>query len=98
MTAADEYLLRLESVHKRYPVRPEAGERAANGRREKTVLHDVDLRVRKGELVTVVGPSGCGKSTMLRLILGSEKPSAGRSTARAATAASSIRSTRSSPT
>ncbi len=65
----NEYLLYLEDVHKRYPVK---------GGGEKTVLDDIDLRVRKGELISVVGPSGCGKSTMLRLILGSEPPSDGR--------------------
>ncbi len=64
-----EFLLQLDSVEKRYPV---------GGGGEKTVLHDIDLRVRPHELVTVVGPSGCGKSTMLRLILGAESPSAGR--------------------
>jgi NitT/TauT family transport system ATP-binding protein len=41
------------------------------------VLNDVSLRVKNGELVTVVGPSGCGKSTMLRLILGSQFPTHG---------------------
>ena len=43
----------------------------------KLVLNDIDLQVRKGEFITLLGPSGCGKSTMLRLILGSEKPSKG---------------------
>ncbi len=66
---ADDYLLVLEDVHKRYPMK---------GGGEKTVLNDVDLRVRKGDFISVVGPSGCGKSTLLRLILGSERPSSGR--------------------
>lgn len=35
-----------------------------------TALTDVDLTVRRGELVTVVGPSGCGKSTLLRIASG----------------------------
>ncbi len=79
MTVSVEYLLRLEDVYKRYPVGREGGASGkASRRREKTVLHDVELRVRKGEFITVVGPSGCGKSTLLRLIVGSERPSAGR--------------------
>lgn len=42
------------------------------------VLNDINLRIREGEFVTIVGPTGCGKSTLLRMILGSEKPSAGK--------------------
>ncbi|MEE8526573.1 MAG: ABC transporter ATP-binding protein [Thermoanaerobaculia bacterium] len=80
MTTAEkpDYLLRLEQVTKRYPVRSDAAAGGRSGKQEITVLDDVDLRVRQGELITLVGPSGCGKSTLLRLILGSEKPTAGR--------------------
>lgn len=70
-TISDDYLLVIEDVYKRYPAR--SGEPAG----EKTVLNDVDLRVRKGEFISVVGPSGCGKSTLLRMVLGSEQPSSG---------------------
>jgi NitT/TauT family transport system ATP-binding protein len=43
----------------------------------RIILNDISLRIRKGEFVTIVGPTGCGKSTMLRMILGSERPSQG---------------------
>jgi NitT/TauT family transport system ATP-binding protein len=42
------------------------------------VLNHIALRVREGEFVSLIGPSGCGKSTILRLILGSQFPTAGR--------------------
>ena len=42
-----------------------------------TVLHDIDLEVRSGELVALLGPSGCGKTTLLRIIAGLEAPDAG---------------------
>jgi NitT/TauT family transport system ATP-binding protein len=40
-------------------------------------LNDVNLRLNRGEFVSVLGPSGCGKSTLLRLIAGLGEPSAG---------------------
>jgi len=40
-------------------------------------IHDVNLKIKSGELLVFVGPSGCGKSTLLRLIAGLEDISAG---------------------
>ena len=34
------------------------------------VLHDINLRIRPCEIVSIIGPSGCGKSTLLRLLAG----------------------------
>ena len=36
------------------------------------VLKDINLDIKKGELIVFVGPSGCGKSTLLRMIAGLE--------------------------
>lgn len=41
------------------------------------VLTDVDLAVRRGELVVIAGQSGCGKSTLLKGAIGLLRPSAG---------------------
>lgn len=58
-----KYVLELFNVYQQY-----------SGR---VILNDISLRIRRGEFVTIVGPTGCGKSTMLRMILGSERPSQG---------------------
>jgi neutral amino acid transport system ATP-binding protein len=34
------------------------------------ILHDVDLLLRKGEIVSIIGPNGAGKSTLLKTIFG----------------------------
>ena len=44
----------------------------------RTVVSDVSLRVRPGQVTCLLGPSGCGKSTTLRLIAGVDRPDAGR--------------------
>mgnify|MGYP000563071075 FL=1 len=44
----------------------------------KRLLHDVDLRIEAGEIVTVIGPNGAGKSTLLKAIIGAIPISAGR--------------------
>ena len=41
------------------------------------VLRDVDLRVEKGEYVSIIGHSGCGKSTLLNIIAGLARASTG---------------------
>ncbi len=52
--AETEVLLKIENVRKAYG--------------ENVVLENLNLEIRKGEVVVVIGPSGCGKSTLLRCI------------------------------
>lgn len=40
-------------------------------------VREVNLSVRRGELISLVGPSGCGKSTLLRMIAGLMSPTGG---------------------
>jgi polar amino acid transport system ATP-binding protein len=52
-------LVKVKHLHKEY------------GR--NVVLKDIDLSVKKGEVVVIIGPSGCGKSTFLRCLNGLEE-------------------------
>ena len=43
----------------------------------KQILDKVDIRLHKGEIVTLIGPNGAGKSTLVRVILGLIKHDSG---------------------
>ena len=66
-------LLRAEGLARRYPAR--GGRRGGS---EITAVEGVDLQLDHGEALGVVGLSGAGKSTLSRLLLGIERPDAGR--------------------
>ncbi|MFH2092766.1 MAG: ABC transporter ATP-binding protein [Pseudomonadota bacterium] len=46
--------------------------------KERNVLKDVTLSIKKGEFASIVGPNGGGKTTLLKLILGLIKPDRGQ--------------------
>ncbi|MDM0046838.1 ATP-binding cassette domain-containing protein [Variovorax dokdonensis] len=48
--------------------------------REQVVHRDLDLTIRRGEVLSLVGGSGTGKTVLLRQILGLEKPARGEVT------------------
>ena len=43
----------------------------------KTVLHDVSIKIEKGETVLITGASGRGKTTLLRIMMGLTLPDSG---------------------
>ncbi|MEZ7004796.1 ABC transporter ATP-binding protein [Streptomyces sp. SCSIO 75703] len=59
--ADDESWIELSGLHKVYRPRKSAPTHA---------LCDINLKVRRGEFVSVVGPSGCGKTTLLKILAG----------------------------
>ncbi|MED4582375.1 ABC transporter ATP-binding protein [Brevibacillus choshinensis] len=52
-----------------------AGVRFSYG--DQPILHDFDLRIGKGEFISLIGPSGIGKSTLFQLVAGLLQPQAG---------------------
>lgn len=49
-------IIEFENISKRYG--------------NKIILKDINLKINKGEFITVIGSSGCGKTTFLKLING----------------------------
>ena len=43
----------------------------------RRVLHDIDLDILPGEIVSLIGPNGAGKSSLLRVLMGIYAPTAG---------------------
>ena len=63
-TAADDDVLRVEHLSKRFgPV---------------TALRDINMHLRKGEVLGLLGDNGAGKSTLVKIICGFQKPDGGR--------------------
>ncbi len=62
-----EKILEIKNVSKKYQ----------NKEGEILALQNINLRVNKGEFVSIIGPSGCGKSTLLSIIAGLEEKNGG---------------------
>ncbi|TWI57792.1 ABC transporter ATP-binding protein [Halalkalibacter nanhaiisediminis] len=58
-------ILRLESLFFQYPTL------------HKEIIHNLNLDIKRGEIITFMAPSGTGKSTIFRLITGLEQPTSG---------------------
>jgi len=53
--------LKLENIEKRFPI---------SGKEDYIAVTDVNLDIKKNEIISIIGHSGCGKSTLLNMISG----------------------------
>jgi ABC-type branched-subunit amino acid transport system ATPase component len=53
-------------------------EKITAGYSEIDILHDVNIELKSGEIVSIIGPNGAGKSTLLKTIFGILKPRQGK--------------------
>jgi len=67
MGKSNKYLI-LEKVEKRFPI---------SGKDDYVAVTDVDLTIKKNEIISIIGHSGCGKSTLLNMISGLDGQSEG---------------------
>jgi ATP-binding cassette subfamily F protein 3 len=73
----------LKTLHFRFPPAPRSGVEVAIIKNlvhtydDKILFLGTDLLVERGDRIAFLGPNGCGKSTVLRMIMGSEKPTEG---------------------
>ncbi len=75
MNQAEETLVQIRGLSKHYRV---GAGFLGSQRRTLQAVDQVDLTIRRGEVLGLVGESGCGKSTLGRLILRLIEPSSGK--------------------
>ena len=63
-----ENIIELKNIEKEYDLGPV----------KLKVLNDVNLSIRKSEMVSIMGPSGSGKSTMLHMLGCLDRPTKGK--------------------
>ena len=74
-TVIEEVATRLDAASTAEPLVAARGLEIVKAGR--TILQDVDIEVRPGEIVTLIGPNGAGKTTLARVLLGLELPTRG---------------------
>ncbi len=82
--AAQEYDEREDTIELQIPPGPRLGdtvvtaENVRKGFGDMLLMEDLNFHLPRGGIVGVIGPNGAGKTTLFRMIIGDERPDAGR--------------------
>ena len=77
MSKDKDYVIKVDNVTKKFKIYYDKANtlkeqlvfwKSKNNVEERTVLKNIDLKIRKGETVALVGVNGSGKSTLLKLM------------------------------
>jgi len=61
-------MIEARDIHKTY----------ATGTKKLHVLKSIDVKIERGEFISILGPSGAGKSTLLHILGGLDRPTRGK--------------------
>src|SRR5881409_3053911 len=81
---AEEDSVKLDTVEIHIPAGERLGDKVvearglAKGFGDRLLIEDLSFSLPRGGIVGVIGPNGAGKTTLFRMIVGQEKPDAGR--------------------
>lgn len=64
----EQKFLHLENIEKRFPI---------PGKEDYIAVSNVNLEIKRNEIISIIGHSGCGKSTLLNMISGLDKETGG---------------------
>ena len=67
----NENFLSLQNIEKKFPI---------PGKDDYIAVTEVDLEIKKNEIISIIGHSGCGKSTLLNMISGLDAETEGEIT------------------
>jgi NitT/TauT family transport system ATP-binding protein len=64
--------IKIQNVSKKFAINKK------NSKQDLLVLDNINLDIKRGEILVIIGPSGCGKSSLLHIIDGLLNPSSGQ--------------------
>ena len=64
----NDYLIELKNISKTF----------LSGEKKINLFRNLNLKIKKGELIALIGPSGSGKSTFLHMLALLEQPNSGK--------------------